>query len=373
MSGIGRPIRVLHLRDSPWVDGPGRTILETGSHVDPSRLDFHIGALVPDLQSPHPMVDDASKRGLQVHPILDRDGLGVIVARIVALIDRHRIDVLHTSEFRSNVLGLMVRRKRRIRLVTTVHGWIANDLRGRVFRVADKAVLRWFDRVIFVSHAVRSLVPRWWVPPARGRVLHNALVLGSYGAQYVNATRRRCGEDGQVNLLKVGRLSAEKGHSLLLQAFAAVAKDRPNLRLLLAGTGPQEQDLRAEVGRLGLTSQVEFLGFIQDMPSLYAKTDLVVQSSFTEGLPNVILEATYLRVPILATSVGGTAEVMEKGIGGELIEPGSAAVLEQGLRRYLADPAAFAAMAERGRDHVAGRFSFEARTAALSGIYEELL
>ena len=368
-----KPVRVLHVRDSPWVDGPGRTILETGSHLDANRIEFHVGALVPDLERPHPMVTGARTRGLRVHSVLDSGRLRDIVGRLVSLIDEHRIDVLHTSEFRTNVLGLLVRRRRNIRLVTTVHGWIANDLRGRAFRFLDKVLIREYDRVIFVSAAVRDLVPVWWVSNFRGRVLHNALVLGSYGAAYVDAERRRCGEDGEINILKVGRLSPEKGHALLLEAFAAVARGRPDVRLLLAGTGPLEADLRASVEKLSISRQVKFLGFVSDMPSLYARADLVVQSSFTEGLPNVVLEAAYLRVPIIATRVGGTGEVIGDGVGGELIDPASASSLEASLTRFLSNPEAFAAMAAKGRDRVIERFSFEARTNALAQIYEELV
>ena len=68
-SAAERPIRVLHLRDSPWVDGPGRTILETGSHLDRSRVEYHIGVLIAQREGEHPLVDAASQRGISVIPI----------------------------------------------------------------------------------------------------------------------------------------------------------------------------------------------------------------------------------------------------------------------------------------------------------------
>lgn len=369
-----KPICVLHLRDSPWVDGPGRTILETGVHIDPERVEFHIGALVPEVDAPHPLVNASRERKLHVHAIEDRGGLrNGIVDRIADLIRSIGADVVHTSEFRSNVIGALVARRCDVLHVATVHGWIANDARGRVFRFLDKVLLRTCDRTIFVSHAIRRLVPRWWISDERGPVLHNALVLETYGTEYLDAPRRRAGEDGRINLLKVGRLSPEKGHALLLEAFASVAREHAGLHLLLAGTGPLEGELRLHVARLGLQDRVEFLGFIHDMPSLYARTDLVVQSSYTEGLPNVILEAAYLGVPILATRVGGTDEVIGEGRGGELIAPGSASEIESGIRRFLADPEKYADMAARAREHIVSSFSFQARTERLMRIYEDLV
>lgn len=367
-------IRVLHLRDSPWVDGPGRTILETGTHVDAGRIDYHIGAFVPPGNDAHPLVEAARARGLAVHPIVDHGGVGQdLVSRIVDLMDEHGIDVLHTSEFRSNVIAQACRRRRRsVTLVVTAHGWIANDLRGRLFRVADKMLLRRFDAVIFVSRAMTRLVPRWWLGDERVHVLHNALVLDRYGTDWLRRPRRRAGEDGVVRMLNVGRLSPEKGQVLLLEAFAGAARDLPRVRLGFAGIGPMEAELRAVADRLGISGRVDFLGYIQDMPSLYADTDLVIQSSFTEGLPNVILEAAYLRVPILATAVGGTDEVVRDGVTAKLIQSRSRSALEEGIRNFLDDPAAYAAMAHAAHDDIRQRFSFAARTDRLMDIYEGL-
>src|SRR5687767_12189828 len=98
MSAPKRPLRVLHLRDSPWVDGPGRTILETGSHIDPQRVEYHIGAFVSEGQA-HPLVDGARARGLNVHPIQDQRGISSeLIGRVVALMQKLDIDILHTSE-----------------------------------------------------------------------------------------------------------------------------------------------------------------------------------------------------------------------------------------------------------------------------------
>ncbi|MDY6945273.1 MAG: glycosyltransferase family 4 protein [Pseudomonadota bacterium] len=366
-----RPLRVLHLRDSPWVDGPGRTILETGSHIDPARVEYHIGAFVSG--GKHPLVEGAQARGLNVHVIQDQRGIAsALVDRIVELMDRLNIDVLHTSEFRSNVLALLCRRRRPVKLVSTVHGWIANNLRGRVFRVIDKAVLPRFDAVIMVSQATRALVPRWWLPDRRVQVLPNALVLGVYGREIVEASRVKRDTSAGAILLNVGRLSPEKGQDVLLRAVAALVPRYPQLKLKFAGIGPMEAELRALAATLGIAQRVEFLGYIEQMPKLYADIDLVVQSSFTEGMPNVILEAAYLRVPIVATAVGGTAEVVEHGKSGWLIPPYSLEALTAGIERYLRDPDEFARMGDAAHARVCAEFSFDVRNRRLMDFYERL-
>jgi glycosyltransferase involved in cell wall biosynthesis len=366
------PIRVLHLRDSAWIDGPGRTILETATAVDRARLDYRMGVFVADVDAPHPFVDEARRRGLPIHAIPDTGGLSsAALDRIVALIDEHRIEVLHTSEFRSNVLGLLIRRRRPgVRLVATVHGWIANDLKGRVYRVADKVLLKLFDAAIFVSGATLGLIPRWW-RPRRVHVLPNALVMSHYDG--VGEARRPFAADGHVTLLGIGRLSPEKAFDTMIRAFAVLAPREPRLRLRLAGHGPLEASLKALAVELGVADRVQFLGFVKNMRPEYDAADLVVQSSITEGMPNVILEAAVLGVPILATAVGGTAEVVEHERDAWLIAPGSTDLLVDGLRRFLDDPAAFAARARAARPAVAKKFSFHARTDRLTAIYEKLI
>lgn len=360
------------MRDSPWVDGPGRTILETGSHLDTTRIEFHIGVLVSDERGQHPLIDAARERGLNVVAIRDAGGMGEeIVDRLVEVIDRFKIDIVHSSEFRSNLLTKLCARQRRFIHIATAHGWIANTARRRLVRLLDKMLLGQCDHVILVSEATRKLVPRWWLPDARATVLRNALVLGSYGRDIVAKARRPVSAHGEVVLLNVGRLSPEKGQEMLLRALHALTPKWPNVRLQFAGIGPLEERLRSLAQELALERRVEFIGFVKDMPRLYADVDLVVQSSFTEGLPNVILEAAYLRVPIVATAVGGTAEVVRHRHSAWLIEPRLEQLIE-GIDAFLRDPEAFARLAEQAHRDVVEHYSFDVRTSRLTEVYESL-
>jgi glycosyltransferase involved in cell wall biosynthesis len=366
------PIRVLHLRDSPWVDGPGRTILETGAHLDPSRVAYFIGAFVAK-EGEHPLVESARARGINVIPLRDEGGFAPhLVNEIVELIDKHRINVLHVSEFRSSLIAQLVRRRRRVRMVATAHGWIANTPRRRFIRLLDKLLLRRYDRVILVSDAMRRLVPRWWLPDGRVQVLRNALVLKSYGKSILERPRRTVETAKEVVLVNIGRLSPEKGQDMLIRAVHALSARWPALRLRFAGIGPLEASLKELAATLGIADRVEFIGYVADMPSLYADIDLVVQSSYTEGLPNVILEAAYLRVPIVATAVGGTAEVVEHQRTAWLIEPKLEQLID-GIERFLNDPALFARMAELAHHDILANYSFDVRTERLTALYENLL
>ncbi len=366
------PVRVLHLRDSPWIDGPGRTILETASHLDPARIEFHIGAFVAPRDDDHPLVDTARLRGLSVFEFEDLGGLGgPVVDEVVKVIDRLDINVLHSSEFRSRLIAQRCRLRRRVHLVTTAHGWIANSAKRKVVRFVDKVLLGGSKQVILVSHAIRRLVPLWWLPAARAPILHNALVTSAYGREILERPRRPIDPAGPITLLNVGRLSPEKGQDMLIRAVQRLSGRWPGLRLRIAGIGPLEQQLRELAQSLGIGDRVQFDGYVADMPNLYFESDLIVQSSFTEGLPNVILECAFLKVPLLATAVGGTDEVVRHAHSAWLIRP-DIDELTAGIERFLKDPAQFVRMAGAGHADVLENFSFEVRTQRLTRIYENL-
>lgn len=367
------PVRVLHLRDSPWIDGPGRTILETASHIDRGRVEYHVAVFVASRGVAHPLIEEMNRRGLSAHEVVD-DGSSIrpVIQSVLALVDALRIEILHTSEFRSNVVGVICRFRRPLRLVATAHGWIANDLRGKLKCLLDRVLLSSFDRVIVVSNATGHRLPRWLVPDERRRILHNALACRRFEGVRLVAQDRANDGDRDIRLLNVGRLSAEKGQALLLHAVAELLPAHPHLRLSFAGTGPLEPQLRELAGKLGITGKVHFLGYQSDMQAVYAGADLVVQSSLTEGLPNVVLEAAFLGVPIVATAVGGTPEVIEHDVSGWLVRPNSKAELVAGIRRFLLDPTRFASMTRAARASVVSGFSFEARTDAQTELYLDL-
>jgi glycosyltransferase involved in cell wall biosynthesis len=267
---------------------------------------------------------------------------------------------------------VLARRQRKVRLVATAHGWIANTFRRRVFRLADKILLRMFDRVVMVSGATRALVPRWWLPDSKVLVLHNALVLESYGADMLRRPRKPVHADQRVTLVNVGRLSPEKGQLMLLEAVRRLLPRWPGLHVVFAGVGPLEPELRKFAASAGMADHVEFRGYVSDMPALYAESDLLVQSSFTEGLPNVVLEAAYLRLPMVATAVGGTAEVVEHGRSAWLVTP-TVADICSGIESFLTRPEAFVAMAGQAHQVIATEFSFQARTQKMTALYEDLM
>ena len=148
-----------------------------------------------------------------------------------------------------------------------------------------------------------------------------------------------------------------------------VLPDHPELHLVLAGDGPLIDDVRRQVAAAGLGGRVHFLGTRRDVPALLAASDSFVLPSLWEGLPLALVEAMAGRLPVIATRVSGTEQVMIDGTTGWVVPPGDASALADAMRELLADDRRAATMAASAR-HRAIRFSAETQAAELSSLFE---
>jgi glycosyltransferase involved in cell wall biosynthesis len=367
-----RKISVLHLRDSPWVDGPGRTILETGARINPVKYKYSIGAFCKRGEQDHPFIKAGKDLKLNVIRLEESHGLdATVLFHVRRLIERESIDIIHTHEVRSDVIGLIAGKLSGVPVMTTLHGWIENSLKGRLFTRLDKRVLRFFDHVVVVSEKIKSQALDCGVRQDKVTVLHNALALENYSRNREDRTfRRELGVADQTILVgNIGRLSPEKGQADFIRAARTVLERHQDARFLLVGTGDDKPRLEELVQRIGLNGKVMFLGYRQDMAQIYNGLDLVVQSSFTEGMPNVVLEALAMEVPVIATNVGGTAEAIIDNETGVLVQPGKPEEIAGLVLKYVQKKSEFMRMVERGKIYVSTKFCINERTRKLSKLY----
>jgi glycosyltransferase involved in cell wall biosynthesis len=174
------------------------------------------------------------------------------------------------------------------------------------------------------------------------------------------AIRQRFGLDNLPVILFLGTFSVHKGLTYLLRAMAQVSRGYPEARLLLVGSGPLEDELKALVNDLGLVQKVIFAGRItyDQVPAFLAASDLLVLPSLNEGLPRVVLEAMAMGLPVVASRVGGIPELVRDGETGLLVPPRNEEALGKALVSLLADPASRRAMGNHARQHVQSEYEF---------------
>jgi glycosyltransferase involved in cell wall biosynthesis len=229
---------------------------------------------------------------------------------------------------------------------------------------------RQFDRVIAVSQDTHDRLHRelGW-PLERLTVIPNAVDVERY--------RERGGADrsslddstGRPVVLVPARLEPQKGHRYLLEA----ARELPGVRFACAGSGSLTAELTEIAERLGVADRVAFLGYRDDIADLLSGCDLVVLPSLDEGLPLALIEASAAGVPVVATDVGGTGELVVAEKTGLLVAPRDPRALAQAVARLIADPALARRLGAAGRQRARQHFSTDSMVEAVEGEYRRLL
>jgi glycosyltransferase involved in cell wall biosynthesis len=170
----------------------------------------------------------------------------------------------------------------------------------------------------------------------------------------------------------VGRLSAEKAFDLLIRVVHALAQEGTDVVLLIVGEGDERPRLEALIAELNMANRVRLLGYRSDTRDVYQALDAFVLCSFREGLPNVLLEAMALEVPVIATRVAGIPRLVQDGANGLLVEAGDVSALQDAVRRLQEQPELRARLGSAGRATVEARYSFETRMRKIQELYARL-
>lgn len=271
------------------------------------------------------------------------------VRRALAAIDRFRPDVVHVHEPAAPLLSLAVCLRGPRPLVGTFHAWSDSD---RLYRIARPVVRAGVDRLsakLAVSAAaIRYHAGALALPEGTFREVPNGVDV----ARFADAEElRELTDVGAERLLFVGRLEPRKGLEQLIHAFIHLKAQRPTVRLLVVGDGPERSRCQNLLPST-LRSDVLFLGQVppEDLPRFYASADVFVSPALGgESFGIVLLEAMASGLPVVASAIPGYRSVVRDGIEGRLVPPGDARALASALGSVLENAALRQAMAEEGR------------------------
>ena len=313
-------------------------------------------------------------------PLLPVDDFGPldwgVVTRLRRICLEHRPVIWHGHDYKSNLLGLLARRAHTMRLVTTVHGWVdRNRRRTSLYYALDRLCLRYYDEVISVSSDLYDKCLNLGISKDHSWLVPNAIDTEEFHrSEPRESAKLRQGVDPNRFLIgAIGRLSAEKGFHLLIEALQRLVLDGFDSELWIAGEGDQRGELERLVAELGLSERVKLPGFCSDTLPLYHSLDVFASSSLREGLPNVLLEAMALEIPVLSTRVAGVPGLIRDNENGLLVEAGSVDALVLGLKRLLQSRELRNRLGSAARQTVEESYSFGRRMDAIRAIYDKTL
>ena len=174
-------------------------------------------------------------------------------------------------------------------------------------------------------------------------------------------------------ITNVGILRSVKGHEVTLKAVKTVVGSIPDARFLIVGDGPRKAELEKMVHEMGIAEYITFTGFVRDITEIYSFTDVAVLSSWSEGLPQSLLQAMAAGVPVAATNVGGIPEVVVNDKTGMLVEPGDHEALGKAIVRILKNPDCSRRLAKEAQESVRQHHSMNHMIDETEKLYMDLM
>jgi glycosyltransferase involved in cell wall biosynthesis len=288
------------------------------------------------------------------------------------------IGLLCTHGYKADILGLLAGRLSGVPVACFLRGWTGENVRVRLYETADRLVLPLAKSVVCLSESQASHLKRVPLIASRVRTVTNAIDIPKLTAQALLKARRSVREllgfPANCPLIaSAGRLSPEKGVAVFLDAAAELLRQLPNCFFAVFGDGALRAELELKCKALGLRNRLRFAGFLPDLREYLPGVDILVNPSFSEEMPNIVLEAMAAGIPVVATAVGGVPEIAGSDPAIFLIRAGDAKVIVEGVASLVRDPETAKRFGERGRSRVQAAYSAERQRGQLHAVYCEHL
>ncbi|MFQ6096834.1 MAG: glycosyltransferase family 4 protein [Armatimonadota bacterium] len=351
---------------------------------------FAVDAVCATRRDPHFRRDvrcmkDAGARVIQVDMVRHISPAADLRAywTLRGIFERNRYDLVHTHSSKAGFLGRLAARAAGVPVVVHSAHTFAFEMqvaswKRSVYLALERSAARRTDLFIAVCESEKQTALRAGLfAPEEVEVIPNGLDLEDFD-RLANAPDDAAAaipavEPDDVVIGTVGRLTPQKGHSVLLDAAPAVLREHPDALFVLIGEGESRQALSEQADRLGVANRVRFLGHREDVARLYRLMRAFVLPSLWEACPYVLLEAMAARVPVVASDLPACAEILDGGRAGLLAPVGQAEALARAICQLLSSEAEAAVLARAGRRRVEESYTLQRQIALLASTYRRLL
>lgn len=294
-----------------------------------------------------------------------------IIWEVAKLIRDEKIDVVMTTLFYADVVGALARAISPAKAVFSWETISAPEWLLRHRLLTYRFAMHFCDKVISVSNATADwLVEKRGVPREKVLVIPYGVDLKLYQVGRNPKLKAQLGIAAESPVVGVvARLHPQKGHRYLIEAARAIVASHPDVRFVLVGDGELRGELETQVRESSLSQHFHFLGFRDDVKELLKTFDIFVLPSLYEGLPNVVLEAMATGLPVVATAVDGTTELIVENETGFLVPPKKPQDLANKISILLGDANRRQCFGQKGRERVEQHYSLEKQVMSFQNLY----
>jgi glycosyltransferase involved in cell wall biosynthesis len=369
---VANPITIMHLRASNFVGGPEKQVLEHCKRLNPDEFK---PLLCTFGNSNH--LDELFEAG-RANGICSFQLSGASsfdphqISKLINLFKQHSVKLLVTHGYKATTVGFIAARKAKMPIIVYSHGWTGESFKVQLYEFWDRQLMKWVSHIVAVSEGHKRQLIRAGLEESNISVVHNAVFVPQQAGD--NALKQLLGlpDDTRV-VVSAGRLSPEKNFSGLIDAACTVLKRTERVCFVVFGEGSERKRLEDMICVAGLQSRFFLPGFRSDIPELLPGADLFVSSSHTEGLPVAVLEAAGAGLPVVATDVGGTGEVILHNHNGLLVNKGDMSALAEAILAIIEQPEKMKLMGTAGACLVKEQFNFDAQAVELAVLYRKIM
>ena len=327
-----------------------------------------------------PFAREAAELGIETR--VCSGGFFSALREVRRMIAEEGFELVHTHGSRANLAGAILRSTCGRPVVSTIHSDYRLDYMGRPLAAATYGVLnvlalRRIKYHVGVSDAMRDLLISRRFPRETTFAIYNGLDFSREPKRHDRAAFcARVGADvapGDIVVGAAARLDPVKDLATLVRGFAAAREGHPELKLIIAGEGPERPALEALAEELGVRGAVTLAGWLDDMEEFYSALDINTLSSLSETFPYALTEGAAYRLPTVASAVGGIPRLIEDGKTGFLFAPGDWEKLGARLAQLASDPGLRERLGAAVHERAAREFSVEATCREQRAVYEEIL
>ena len=306
--------------------------------------------------------------------------------RLRRLFEEKKYHIVHTHLGKAGVLGRWAAHQARVPIVIHgLHGATFNPtqsaLENAVYLWFEKHAMRWTDKVISVGEdLMQRYLDAGVGSPEDYVIIHSGMDLSAFRQAAALSKEKRLAKRRELGLPEdafiagcIAALEWRKGHHYLVEIMKALAAQYPQLHMAFAGEGFSAQRLKKLVRDAGLDERIHFLGYRNDAPEIMAMLDVKLFASEREGLPQVLVQANAVGVPILSFEAEGVREVVKDGVNGFVFRQGDIHGMTLALKQFIENPELAREMGRRGQTLVDDRWDITTMQRKTRTLYEQLL
>ena len=299
-----------------------------------------------------------------------------IINPLVEHINIEKYDIIHAHGARANFIAMFLKPFVSQPIVTTIHSdynldFATNMYKKYVYTSLNKVSLSFADYYIAVSNNFKKMLIERNYSPSKIFTVYNTIdfdqkpiLSSSFGENYKKYKNK-------IGI--IGRFDKVKGHEIFIKAASIILKYEPDTIFLLAGEGPEEQNLKRLAKNLKIEKNIVFLGFVEDIFSFINFIDINVLTSYSESFPYVLLEGALLKKPTVSTSVGGIVDLIKENKTGMLTESGNYREIARKILSLIKNPEHKTKLGENLFKFASKNFSKESMKKRHIEIYEDIL